>query len=85
MIKIDNLTISYDGKRAVSELSLELIPGEITGLVGESGSGKSVTALTVMGLLSQTSRAERSALMMRLSSMPKRVRMKSFFVHTAAG
>ncbi len=58
MIKIDNLTISYDGKRAVSELSLELVPGEITGLVGESGSGKSVTALTVMGLLSREAKIE---------------------------
>ena len=58
MIKIDNLTISYDGKRAVSELSLELVPGEITGLVGESGSGKSVTALSVMGLLSREANIE---------------------------
>lgn len=52
MIKIENLTISFSGKKAVSNLSLDLMPGEITGLVGESGSGKSVTALSIMGLLS---------------------------------
>ena len=52
MIKIENLTISFSGKKAVSNLSLNMMPGEITGLVGESGSGKSVTALSIMGLLS---------------------------------
>lgn len=52
MIKIEDLTIEFDGKEAVSNISLEIKTGEILGLVGESGSGKSVTALTLMGLLS---------------------------------
>lgn len=52
MIKIENLTISFDDKKAVSDISLEIKPGEILGLVGESGSGKSVTALSLMGLMS---------------------------------
>lgn len=51
MISIDNLTISFSGKKAVDGISLQIEPGEILGLVGESGSGKSVTALTLMGLL----------------------------------
>ena len=51
MISIDNLTISFSGKKAVDGVSIQLEPGEILGLVGESGSGKSVTALTLMGLL----------------------------------
>ena len=58
MIRIDNLTISFSGKKAVDNLSLALEPGEILGLVGESGSGKSVTALTLMGLLAAEAEME---------------------------
>ena len=38
--------------RAVGGVSLAVKPGECLGLIGESGSGKSVTALSVMGLVS---------------------------------
>ena len=37
--------------RAVSDVDLNLQPGECLGIVGESGSGKSVTALSVLGLV----------------------------------
>lgn len=36
---------------AVSELSFDLLPGEVLGIVGESGSGKSVSMLSVLGLV----------------------------------
>ncbi|WP_226781469.1 dipeptide/oligopeptide/nickel ABC transporter permease/ATP-binding protein [Oceaniglobus trochenteri] len=38
--------------RAVNRVSLAVKPGECLGVIGESGSGKSVTALSVMGLVS---------------------------------
>ena len=52
MIKIENLSVAFDETLAVNQLNLEIYDGEILGIVGESGSGKSVTALSVMGLLS---------------------------------
>lgn len=53
MIRIENLSVAFDGTEVVKNVSLEIADGEILGVVGESGSGKSVTALTLMGLVSQ--------------------------------
>src|SRR5689334_20094868 len=60
--QIRNLHVSL-GQQGSSQpvlrgINLDIAPGEIVGLVGESGSGKSVLALTMMGLLPQSSRPE---------------------------
>ena len=52
MISIEDLSVNFGSTEAVRHVSLEIPDGEILGVVGESGSGKSVTALTLMGLVS---------------------------------
>ena len=42
--------------RAVNDVSFHIGEGELLGLVGESGCGKSITALSVMGLISSPGR-----------------------------
>ena len=51
MIKIENLSVAFEGAEVVKNVTIEIADGEIVGVVGESGSGKSVTALTLMGLV----------------------------------
>ena len=56
MLEVKNLKTHFfteDGVvHAVDGVDFRVYPGEILGLVGESGCGKSVTALSVMRLVS---------------------------------
>ncbi len=50
-LRFEHVTISYDRKTAVNDVSFTLHDGEILGIVGESGSGKSTLVRSVIGLL----------------------------------
>lgn len=50
VLEVHNLTVSFDGKAAVDNVSFDLNSGEIVGLVGESGCGKSLTAFSILGI-----------------------------------
>jgi peptide/nickel transport system ATP-binding protein len=57
VLRLTDVTIEYPKRgrvpafQAVTELSLEIFPGEIVGLVGESGSGKTTVGRAAIGLL----------------------------------
>jgi oligopeptide/dipeptide ABC transporter ATP-binding protein len=51
VLAVRGLTIKRGPVELVSDVSLDLAPGERLGIIGESGSGKTLTALAVMGLL----------------------------------
>lgn len=56
LLKIEDLTIcpvNAPSRKLVNNVSFLIQPGKTTCVVGESGSGKSLTALSVMGLLSK--------------------------------
>ena len=50
LLDVNDLSIAYEGKRVVCDLSFAIERGESLGIVGESGSGKTQTALAIMGL-----------------------------------
>jgi len=51
MLRIENLSVSYDNKQAVDNLSIHLQNGKIYGMVGPNGGGKSTVIKTITGLL----------------------------------
>jgi peptide/nickel transport system ATP-binding protein len=59
-VRVRDLTVAFatrDGELpAVSHVSLDLAPGQITGLLGESGSGKSTLALTLLNAVPRPGR-----------------------------
>lgn len=52
MLEIINFSKTYKGgKKAVSNLNLEILPGDIYGFIGHNGAGKTTTIKAVVGIL----------------------------------
>ena len=51
MLRIEHLTKAYGDKKAVDDLSLHILPGEIYGFIGHNGAGKTTTLKSVVGIL----------------------------------
>lgn len=55
MVKIDNVTKSYNGKyNAVNKLNLNIEDGKILGLLGPNGAGKTTTIKMITGIIQPT-------------------------------
>src|SRR5215217_6079086 len=57
ILSIRDMTVEFETEdgivKAVTDVTYDLMPGEVLGIVGESGSGKSVSMLSVLGLSPQ--------------------------------
>lgn len=51
MLRIINLSKSYNSKKSVNELSLHVNPGDIYGFIGHNGAGKTTTIKCIAGIL----------------------------------
>lgn len=49
LLRVEDLSISFSGIKAVQHLSFQLEPGEIVALIGPNGSGKSTTINMISG------------------------------------
>tara|TARA_Y100000385_G_C13001643_1_gene597523 strand:+ start:316 stop:552 length:237 start_codon:yes stop_codon:yes gene_type:complete len=55
MIKLKNVTKSFNNKKALDNLSLNVNSGEIYGLLGANGAGKSTALNLLLGFLDSDS------------------------------
>src|SRR4051812_11361670 len=51
VLRIKNVSKTFTSVRALSDVSLEVLPGEVHGLVGENGAGKSTLIKLITGAL----------------------------------
>jgi branched-chain amino acid transport system ATP-binding protein len=55
LLKVENLTVHYDGMRALAGVNLQVKEGEIVSILGSNGAGKSTFINAVSGMLKLTS------------------------------
>lgn len=51
LLQVKNLSIAFNNKNVIKNISFSIPNNCFLGVVGESGSGKSITSLAIMGLL----------------------------------
>jgi ABC-2 type transport system ATP-binding protein len=73
MIKIQELTKTYGELRAINNLSLELVEGDLFGYIGPNGSGKSTT-MRILATLLQPTWGEASVCGYSIYTHPKEIR-----------
>ena len=70
LLRVEGLSVAFDERRVVEDVSYTLRRGRTLGIVGESGSGKSVSTMALMGLLPKQAAVSGCAW---LSGEPQRV------------
>ena len=52
-LQVDSLSAWYGEARALTDVSLDVAPGEVVTLVGRNGAGKTTTLKSVMGIVAR--------------------------------
>lgn len=69
VLSVQGLSVRFPAGAAVQNVSLTVNPGEMVALVGESGCGKTQTALSILGLQSETATVSAEQLLLSERSL----------------
>ena len=70
ILRYEHVDISYNGVKAIKDVSFSVDEGEILGIVGESGSGKSTLIKAAMGLLGESGLVTRGDIWYKGKNLP---------------
>lgn len=51
LVRVDRIAKTFAGRRAVDDLSFQVLPGEVFSLLGPNGAGKSTTVRMLIGVI----------------------------------
>lgn len=78
ILSVRGLTVEFPTRHgiltALSDVSFDIMPGEVLGVVGESGAGKSMTGAAVIGLIERPGRISRGEIHLhgeRIDNLPE--------------
>jgi len=54
-LRLESVTVDFGGLRALSDVSIEINPGEVVGIIGPNGAGKTTLFNVLSGLVTPTS------------------------------
>ncbi|MGV3344438.1 zinc ABC transporter ATP-binding protein ZnuC [Enterobacteriaceae bacterium LUAb1] len=73
LICLENITVSFNARRILSDVSLQLQPGRILTLLGPNGAGKSTLARVVLGLITPDSGTVTRSPALRIGYVPQKL------------